>query len=306
MKKGELFEAVVDIVHQALRDNPNTTIHRRHKLENTSGAKREIDVLIKSKLNGMDINIAIECKNHNRKTSVNHIESFKAKCDRIPAINKRIFVSKLGYQSDAINAAREFGIELHTLEEFTSQQVSNWLSTSIFHPVEISPSALGLSVKFLENAPDIKIQVTDFILLPNKEKISIERLIQISVNHHMSSFGKVSFNPKQPDNSEVFEFSIPAKGCVLEHGVEQYKIQELIAIVKYDYRINESLLTINSYDSDGSDGRKLQTATLSMINGGSLTVIENKKGREFDIFSSDKKKSQLYCTIKVEDKKTQK
>ena len=52
--------------------------------------------------------IAIECKDYEKPVPVKDIEAFNTKCDRIKSINKKIFVSKNGYQKDAIPKIKRF------------------------------------------------------------------------------------------------------------------------------------------------------------------------------------------------------
>ncbi|MCB0853259.1 MAG: restriction endonuclease, partial [Bacteroidetes bacterium] len=88
---------------------------------------REIDILIKSSINGMEILIAIECKNFKKPIPVEKIEAFHSKCLRIKGISKKVFVSSNGYQADAFGAAKDFEIDLYHLNEISQNAIVEWL-----------------------------------------------------------------------------------------------------------------------------------------------------------------------------------
>ena len=105
---------------------PNTEIFSNHKIENISGRKREIDIFIKSQINGMDIKIAIECKDYKNAVPAEKIEAFNGKCQRIKGISKKVFVASNGYQADAYGAAKDFDIVLYNLIDISEKQITEW------------------------------------------------------------------------------------------------------------------------------------------------------------------------------------
>lgn len=149
---GKSLEKTIQLIQETLKDSGNTEIFSNYKIENESGQKREIDILIISSINNFKIKIAIECKDYNKKVPVKEIEAFAAKCDRIKDINKKVFISTNGYQKDAINSAKYFGIELHTANKLGKEDIENWL------PIEqigfrILPEKLN-STMFLDASED--------------------------------------------------------------------------------------------------------------------------------------------------------
>jgi hypothetical protein len=136
--KGTQLEKTVRLIQEAFKDSENTQIYSNYKIPNESGNNREIDIFIVSKVNDFEINIAIECKDYNKKVPVEKIEAFQSKCDRIKQINKKIFISSKGYQSDAINSAKYYGIELLTAEEINDSTFKNIIPIRQLKP-EILP-----------------------------------------------------------------------------------------------------------------------------------------------------------------------
>ncbi len=134
MNNGKKLEKLVRLVQEALKNIPNTEIFSNYKIENISGRNREIDVFIKSQINGMDITIAIECKDYKNAIPVKEIEAFNSKCCRIKGISKKIYVSSNGYQADAIEAAKDFEIELYKLNEISKQQIKEWFPIKKLNP----------------------------------------------------------------------------------------------------------------------------------------------------------------------------
>jgi len=123
---GKSLEKIVRLIQETLKDKLDTVVHSNYKIENISGRKREIDILVEAVINKIHLKIAIECKSYNKPVSVEKIEAFQAKCLRIPAINKMLFVSESGYQIDAINAAKNFGIELYDLNSVDANTIQDW------------------------------------------------------------------------------------------------------------------------------------------------------------------------------------
>jgi hypothetical protein len=144
---GKKIEKLVYMIQETLKNSKGTQIFRNVKLDNKSNRKREIDVLIKSVINGFEILIAIECKDYNKPIPVEKIEAFNSKCLRMPKINKKVFVSTNGYQADAKEAAEDFNIELHCITDISPEIVTSWLAIKeLSLKVTIYPFTIGLDV----------------------------------------------------------------------------------------------------------------------------------------------------------------
>ncbi|UPS92077.1 restriction endonuclease [Bizionia sp. M204] len=151
---GKSLEKTIRLIQETLKDSENTKIFNNYKIENESGQKREIDILIVSSINDFEIKIAIECKDYNKKVPVKEIEAFESKCDRIKQINKKVFVSTNGYQADAINSAKYYGIELHTANKLKKEDIQSWFP--------IKQMGLQIESKFI--APTLYLDTTQEIL----------------------------------------------------------------------------------------------------------------------------------------------
>lgn len=148
MNDGKSFERLNKVIQEAYKNLPDTEIIQNYKISNKNKNKREIDILVISKVNGFEIKIAIECKDYSRKVSVEKVEAFHGKCSRISGINKKIMVSPLGFQRDAINASKDFDIELFLLKDISKELLLSWIDPNkiirLFTRVELNPCSLTL------------------------------------------------------------------------------------------------------------------------------------------------------------------
>lgn len=130
MAKGKYFEQLVHNIQEALKDHPSTIVYLDRRLQSSTGQDRQFDVVIDTSVNGYDMRLAIECKDHGRKVESSAIEAFHTKCDLVTGIHRRIFVSNSGFQKGAIASANKLGIELHILEEVIGDVIIEWINTN--------------------------------------------------------------------------------------------------------------------------------------------------------------------------------
>jgi len=224
MNDGKKLEKLVRLVQETLKNLPNTEIYSNYKLENISGRNREIDVFIKSQINGMGIKIAIECKDYKNAIPVEKIEAFNSKCQRIKGISKKVFVSSNGYQADAIEAAKYFDIELFKLNEISKKQIAEWLpikqlkaNIKLQLPFKIQLQGTEdeiknipneeLTVHYYENRPSILI--TGFVW--NAVVVPKQRIIQ---NYMLLDFMKGNCK-KENDRYTRIPFVLDLKGVYI-------------------------------------------------------------------------------------------
>ena len=116
MKAGKALEQLLAAIQEYLKDNPNTRITPNAKLLNRSGVEREIDVFVQTKVQGLEIGIAFECKDYSNKVSVEKVDAFAQKCRELPQINKKVMVSSSGFTNGVRKEAQGQGIELYQLD----------------------------------------------------------------------------------------------------------------------------------------------------------------------------------------------
>lgn len=115
------------LVQETLKGTNDLSISQNYRIANTGKRKREIDILIEANINGFVLRIAIECKRYSKPVPVKEVEAFNSKCQRLPGISKKVFISSSGYQADALLAARDFDIEALTAEALNADTVKAWV-----------------------------------------------------------------------------------------------------------------------------------------------------------------------------------
>lgn len=183
---GKNFEKLVSIIQEGIHEIEFAKVRLNVHLDNNSGRKRQFDIIIDYELPQVEFRIAIECKNHKRPIQVSEIESFAGKCNRHPTIHKRFFVSSGGYQSDAINAAKELNIELFKLNEITSLEVQSWFTIEKLQLIiEIRAKNICLYVDVDESLIDDVFKRFNQVVLFKEEKsaITIQEMITKTINN---------------------------------------------------------------------------------------------------------------------------
>jgi len=96
---GKQLEKLTEEIYKALLNSPlhgarGAKIKRDEKIESVDGAKRQIDVSIRTPLGPSEIFTIVECKDHGRKVGVEEIDKLHSKGMDIGA-HKLVMVSRL-------------------------------------------------------------------------------------------------------------------------------------------------------------------------------------------------------------------
>lgn len=150
MKKGKLLETLVRFIHESYKYTDKIEIFQNHHLLDKHDEPNEFDVVIISQINNIPICIAIECKDHKSKIPISLIDSFNSKCNRVPNINKKVFVSKVGYQKGALKAAQDFDIDLYQMNDLNQEILQSWIKQSQFKEVNYVKSITNISLLLRE------------------------------------------------------------------------------------------------------------------------------------------------------------
>lgn len=306
-KKGESLENIIALIQETLKDSPNTRVFKNYKIENTSGRDREIDVLIEANINGFDLKIAIECKDYKNRVSVEKIEAFEGKCNRIKSINKKVFVSSNGFQADAMNAAKEFGIELQVAEKLNSDAILNW-----FPITNIAFKILnGGNSVLITNLDDISELNSEFeihegkselpIMFPGNKIDTLNNVIIKIININRNYINNLAFYTwmKLDEEKKKQPFIIPLiatfdKMCILHlnnkeigiKGIEiniegifeetQIEVKELLRLESIDGELKADTLTFQL--EDGVTGSIVKTP-----NNKTTFHVSNAKGETHEL-----------------------
>lgn len=116
---GAEFELLSKKILEVLAINENCQITHNEKIETEFG-ERQIDVLIKSKIAGMNIITIVECKDHKRKIDIQVIDAFNSKMTDVGA-HKGVLISSSGFSKHALKKARKLGISACTIHNFDEE-----------------------------------------------------------------------------------------------------------------------------------------------------------------------------------------
>lgn len=229
MKKENELERIVYLINKALSNELEISILKNHILYNSSGSAREFDVILTTQINQIPVTIAIECKSNNRKIQVDKIEAFNSKCDRIPSINKKVFVSSKGFQKDAILAAKHFDIELLTLEEINNNKIWSWLlkGFKLFIPT-IVYDVKDFEVFYKSGNKKYKSKIQNFNFnLDDFGELNSDRFIDFIQSCNKKEFGDFILERYHEFGSKLFSKSFGIRQRVTFTGLVQVNIDNL-------------------------------------------------------------------------------
>lgn len=133
-KKGETLEQLVALIQEVLKDRQDVSIKTNAKLTDTSGIRREIDVLVSTEVQGMPYQIAFECKEYSKKqVDIQIVDAMIGKYKYLPQIQKKVLVSSSGYTENAIKRAKDECIEACSLENMPLDTLLT--NTKTFDPI---------------------------------------------------------------------------------------------------------------------------------------------------------------------------
>jgi len=287
MKSDKIFETVNHIIQTSYKDSPNTKIYQNYKIPNRGGRKREIDIFIETKINDIEIKIAIECKNYNSKVSVEKIEAFKAKCERIPSINKKIFITKEGFQKDAKIAAKEFGIDLHLLKEIDEKQVLSWLKIEIPTPIFITRKLTNLRVQFHGIAPEFRPD-SIFFSENQKQGIKLYEFLREVINRHFPAFPVVVVVKGEELTKDVYEVTLDCNNSFLEVKGEKHKVKQIGVHMEINYEHTKGQVSLNALHHFGEEGHKAQVATVIAENGEVFSFVKKNDKNKIEVYIGKK------------------
>lgn len=232
MKKDwKLFEEVVRIIQEKLKDSDNTHIRKNVKLETRKGRKREFDIVINANVGGIPMVFVIECKDWEEKVPVGEVEKFIQKCERVPGIDKKIMVSRKGFQEDGLDAAEESRVSLFTLERLATEDIRSWLGMPM----------VGLVNYRLEfDSAQIVVQDGDDIIFENDDRITGHQLNpgtrlsdvirDVLVKVEKALYGQLVV----PTESQMITLSMGVdEGLFVHRDKQAYKVLELRVRVKH-------------------------------------------------------------------------
>jgi len=279
-KDGKKLEQLVQIVEEIYSSNSSTKIFSNYKIENTSSNKREIDILIKSQVNNFDITIAIECKEYKNKIPVEKIEAFNSKCLRIPEINKKIFVSEKGFQKDAIDCAKNFGIELYTFNYLEEN------ARKILFPIhQIKPKFKGFEVLqvYCDISPlleDISIsKIEKYYSVNKKDEFNLYQLVELGAKENWTQIMQIAFYQwmKTKSDKHKIHFVVNITGIFFEFENEKIFVNQIECNANIDFEFIDIISSEMEYKNFENDKTKANVLNFDFEKDLKAKIIVDEK-----------------------------
>jgi hypothetical protein len=110
------FQQLVAYVYSKIGPIGGKVTESAELFEEGSTTKREIDILIEVKVSGIELKIAIECRDRSRDETVEWVDALIGKYSRL-RVNKVVAVSSSGFSGEAERKAAAHNIDTITAEE---------------------------------------------------------------------------------------------------------------------------------------------------------------------------------------------
>lgn len=284
-KKYTIFEKVNHLIQESFRSDTSTEILCNYRIKNRRGKRREIDILIKSIVNSTPIQIAIECKDHKRVVGEPSIEAFKAKCESIPNIHKRIFVSAKGYSRGAIDAAFDYDIDLYKLEEMDIDTVKNWFILQS-HNTYVSHREVKITKVCREKYAEFNGKVEKPFI------VDYEHQKGIKLNEYLSKYieenipGKVILMTKKEFDFIDIEFVIKHPNALIVHNNKIDKLKHIHFIIKHTFTEVKNKVIVNRFQDESNNKEALNATTIISERGDYFSIIRNENSNKVELLTN--------------------
>jgi hypothetical protein len=180
-KRTNEFQRLVAYVYSKITPIGGKVTESAELLEDGSTTKREIDILIEHKISGIELKIAIECRDRSRDETVEWIDLLIGKYSRLK-VNKVVAVSSAGFSNEAERKAAAHGIDTITAEEATKVDWAAMIAAQIFTVMTHSNMLLWIGA-FSNDGAEISSSKID----PDKPEIIPENINTRTVHRNNCS-----------------------------------------------------------------------------------------------------------------------
>lgn len=265
-KKGAALEQLVALIQDTLKDRQDVSIKTNEKMADSSGIKREIDVLVTSKMQGVTMNIAFECKDYSKKAvDIQVVDAFVGKCKHLPQIHKKVIVSTSGFTANAAERANQEDIMLCPLENIPFGKIlSNY---NIHKTIPDFKVGDNINISFDEPVCDDFDSSCDCFLTKDDTKVdfiketyrSLSRLeTQVELAYNFMALGKKPFIATSSFKIQNGKIYIKSKNG-RKYNICEAKIPVFVNFKIVEGRIcsqqkmvqgNDVLITENTFEHD--------------------------------------------------------
>ena len=108
------FQRIVKYIYEQVSDG--ATVTESGTLRERDGTPRELDILIEWKFAGVDLQMAVECRDYTRQQNIQWVDDLIGKYHDLK-VNKVVAISSSKFYMPAKRKASEHGIEVITVNE---------------------------------------------------------------------------------------------------------------------------------------------------------------------------------------------
>lgn len=224
MQQGIKYELFVQRLMQAILSSENEggqkniVVRHNENISDRFGIKRQFDVLWEYEQGGITYKTVIECKDYNQPVSIEKIDALLGKLADFPAVRGIIATTK-GYQSGAIEKAKNNGIELLCIRE---QNDSDWTDS--------------------DGTPLIKKVVSNITAIHSAEIIQCDRFLD------KKYIEEKSIDPQKINFSQTLNTDLYIDDLIRKETYSLYDLQQKIANKNDDYgEYEKEILFENAY-----------------------------------------------------------
>ncbi len=154
-KRSNDFQRLVKVIHDAMAKTEGATVTESALLSEPDGTVREIDILFERSIAGVQLRLAIECRDRSRRSDVEWIDGLIGKFSNLP-IDKVIAVSRKGFSEAAKKKADAHNIELRVLSDCMSHEWSTEFIQLGLAAFEFKPLRGDVTIE-LDPTPDVPV-----------------------------------------------------------------------------------------------------------------------------------------------------
>lgn len=219
-------------------------------IDNTTGEKREVDIVLSSSIADYAVNISVEVIDRKRKADVQWVEQMYAKHCTL-STNKLVLVSRNGFYEPALKKAAFYGIEAITFDEaletdwdLAIRMLSNgFFEITTFHYIcSVECAALPINKAFNP------IALNTTIFLPNQDNhTNFENMVLFFLNEPcVKEFLYLQVN-KTNEHNFVLVYTPPIGTYILDENQVQMPILELSVKLEIDHKKTPITYSIGRY-----------------------------------------------------------
>jgi len=222
---GKEFESLSYKIFTLLsKDDRYSKVELDVQLDSPDG-KRQFDVVINSKISGLNILTVIECRDYAKNLSVSNVDGFYSKMQDVNA-NKGILVARKGFSKTAKQKADRLGITLCTAHDYNRKLEDVGLQIPITF---LSLDSINMNVTYTANfeahtslKSGIGVYINDIPLLQYFQDKYMEGQIESTYLNK-----ELTWNPQLSETDNLYIFDINDKKIQIQNLEITYLISGL-------------------------------------------------------------------------------